>query len=393
MYPSGAVPVWSVSDGGNTSLSVSVLESLDVHTLLKKVLIVLQWVVSWVEVLIWRSVSLLERCVGDTLGKVGLHLSSEVPLGKEAIGWNPMVVLSGLISPGVLEAGGVRVREVEWHISESIIDGIALLTLEELLQVVLDNWALSVGGMLSSSDLSLDAVTEGKDVLESGMLKSVWVHVNKSGVISDSTIQKSLVWDGSWVDASGREWLLHDASIINILEGGDLLSMGVLADLDHLPAEADIDASLVALVKSDLVGVWELVDLLIWGEVLDSSVGGGSSLELILSQEGFIVQGVEISSLSLVWELWRVADHVTVIVVPSVVVVSVNSQLVVEHVDENILLLWGLLKFWKSLDEIVSVIESWGKDKSLVGVFPTVGKNNLVLGWKIFYDLGTNVSS
>jgi hypothetical protein len=393
LYPSGAVPVWSVSDGGNTSLSVSVLESLDVHTLLKKVLIVLQWVVSWVEVLIWRSVSLLERCVGDTLGKVGLHLSSEVPLGKEAIGWNPMVVLSGLISPGVLEAGGVRVREVEWHISESIIDGIALLTLEELLQVVLDNWALSVGSMLSSSDLSLDAVTEGKDVLESGMLKSVWVHVNKSGVISDSTIQKSLVWDGSWVDASGREWLLHDASIINILEGGDLLSMGVLADLDHLPAEADIDASLVALVKSDLVGVWELVDLLIWGEVLDSSVGGGSSLELILSQEGFIVQGVEISSLSLVWELWRVADHVTVIVVPSVIVVSVNSQLVVEHVDENILLLWGLLKFWKSLDEIVSVIESWGKDKSLVGVFPTVGKNNLVLGWKIFYDLGTNVSS
>lgn len=61
--------------------------------------------------------------------------------------------------------------------------------------------------------------------------------------------------------------------------------------------------------------------------------------------------------------------------------------------DENVLLLWGLLKFWKSLDEIVSVIESWGKDKSLVGVLSTVGKNNLVLGWKIFYDLGTNVSS
>ena len=304
MYPSGAVPVWSVSDGGNTSLSVSVLESLDVHTLLKKVLIVLQWVVSWVEVLIWRSVSLLERGVRDTLGKVGLHLSSEVPLGEEAIGWNPMVVLGSLISPGVLEAGGMRVREVEWHISESIIDGIALLTLEELLQVVLDNWALSVGSMLSSSDLSLDAVTEGKDVLESGMLKSVWVHINKSGVISDSTIQKSLMWDGSWVDASGREWLLHDASIINVLEGGDLLSVGVLADLDHLPAKADINSSLVALVKSNLVGVWELVDLLVWGEVLDSSVGGGSSLELILSQEGFVVKGVEVGSLSLVWELW-----------------------------------------------------------------------------------------
>lgn len=79
--------------------------------------------------------------------------------------------------------------------------------------------------------------------------------------------------------------------------------------------------------------------------------------------------------------------------VPSVIVVSVNSQLVVEHVDENVLLLWGLLKFWKSLDEIVSVIESWGKDKSLVGVFLTIGKDNLVLIRKIFDNLGTNVGS
>ena len=283
---------------------MSVLEGLDVDTLLKKVLIVFQWVVSWVEVLIWRSVSLLERGVVDTLGKVGLHLSSEVPLGEEAIGWNPMVVLCWLIAPGVLEAGGVGVREVEWHIGESIIDGVAFLTLHELLQVVLDNWALGVGSMLSSSDLSLDAITEGEDVLESGMLKSVWVHINKSGVVSDSTIQKSLVWHGSWVDASGAEWLLHDASIINVLEGGDLLSVGVLADLDHLPAEADIDTSLVALVKSNLVGVSELEDLLVWGEVLNSSVGSGSSLELILSQEGFVVKGVEVRSLSLVWELW-----------------------------------------------------------------------------------------
>lgn len=61
--------------------------------------------------------------------------------------------------------------------------------------------------------------------------------------------------------------------------------------------------------------------------------------------------------------------------------------------DENVLLLWGLLKFWKSLDEIVSVIKSWGKDKSLVGVFLTIGKDNLVLIRKIFDNLGTNVGS
>ena len=363
----------SVSDGGNTSLSVSVLEGLDIHTLFKKVLVVLQWVVSWVEVLIWRSVGLLEGGVVDTLGKVGLHLSSKVPLGEQAIGWDPMVVLCWLIAPGVLEASGVGVREVEWHISESIVDGVALFTLEELLHVVLDNWALSVGGVLGSSDLSLDAVTEGEDVLESGVLKSVWVHIYKSRVVSDSTIQKGLVWNRSWVDASGHEWLLHDASIINVLEGSDLLSVLVLADLDHLPAEADIDASLVALVKSHLVGIWELVDLLVWSEVLDSSVGSRSSLKLILSQEGFVVQGVEIGTFSLVWELGGVADHIAVVVVPSVIVVSVNSDLVVEHVHEDVLLLWGLLELWESLDKIVSVIESWGKDQSLVGVFSTVG--------------------
>ena len=77
--------------------------------------------------------SLLERSVVDSLGKVRLHLSSEVPLGEETIGWNPMVVLCCLKAPGVLEASGVRVREVEWHIGESIVDGIQLFTLKELL--------------------------------------------------------------------------------------------------------------------------------------------------------------------------------------------------------------------------------------------------------------------
>ena len=381
------------SDGGYISLVVDVPKGFDVYTLLEEVLVVLQWVVSWVEVLVWRSVSLLERSVVDSLGKVRLHLSSEVPLGEEAIGWNPMVVLCCLKAPGVLEASGVRVREVEWHISESIIDGIALFTFEELLQVVLHNWALGVSGVLGSSGLSLDAITEGEDVFESRMLKGVWVHINKSGVVSDSTVQKGLVWDGSWVDAGRSEWLLHDASIIDVLESSDLLSNGVLVDLDHLPAEADIDASLVALVEGNLVGVIELIDLLVWSIELNSSVGSGSSLELILSQEGFVVQGIEIRSLTLVWELGGIADHIAVVVVPSVIVVSVNSQLVVEHVDENTFLFWSFLKFWKSLDKIVSVIKSWGKNESLVSVFSSVGKDKLVLRWKIFHNLGSNIGS
>ena len=139
---------------------------------------------------------------------------------------------------------------------------------------MLDNWALSMGSVLSSCDLSLDAVTKGEDVLESRMLKSVWVHVNETGIVSDSTVQKSLLWYRIWVDASGGEWLLNDSSIINVLECSDLFSVVVLVHLGHLPTEANVDTSLVALVESDLVGIRELVDFLVWSKVLDSSVGG-----------------------------------------------------------------------------------------------------------------------
>lgn len=149
----------------------------------------------------------------------------------------------------------------------------------------------------------------------------------------------------------------------------------------------------MALVKGNLVGISELVDLLVWGEILDSGVGSGSSLDFILSQEGFVVESVEISSLSLIWELWRVADHVSVVMVPSVIVVSVYSFFVVDHMNENSFFFWGLLELWESLDEIVFVIESWGKNESLVSVLPTVREDNLVLIWKIFRNLGTNVGS
>lgn len=85
-------------------------------------------------------------------------------------------------------------RQVEWHVRVSIVDSVELLSFHELLQVLLHNWDLSVGGVLGSSSLSLDAISESEDVLESLMLKSVWVHVNETRVISDSTVQKGLLW-------------------------------------------------------------------------------------------------------------------------------------------------------------------------------------------------------
>jgi hypothetical protein len=48
------------SCGGDTSLLVVVSESVNVHSLFKEVLIALQWIVSWVEVFVWRSMRCLE---------------------------------------------------------------------------------------------------------------------------------------------------------------------------------------------------------------------------------------------------------------------------------------------------------------------------------------------
>ena len=49
-----------------------------------------------------------------------------------------------------------------------------------------NNWALSISGMLGSGGLTLDGVSEGKNIVESGVLKGVWVDVNHSGAVSNS---------------------------------------------------------------------------------------------------------------------------------------------------------------------------------------------------------------
>ena len=167
--------------------AVCVSQGLDVNTSLLQVLIVLEWVESLVVVLVRRAVVLLERSVGFASLEVLLHLSSKVPLGKQAEVWHPVVVGGRLVVPGVLEVRSMGVRKVEWHVGVSIVDSIQLLSVHEPLQVVFDNWALSVGSVLSSCCLSLDSITESEDVLESLMLEGVWVHINQASVVSDTS--------------------------------------------------------------------------------------------------------------------------------------------------------------------------------------------------------------
>jgi len=97
------------------------------------------------------------------------------------------------------------------------------------------------------------------------------------------------VWLGSRVDIGVEEWLFDNFRGVNVLEGGNLFSMSVDVNLEHFPSKHNINSSLVALFKSDLISIRELVDFLVWSPVLDSSIGSGSSLELILSKEGFVV--------------------------------------------------------------------------------------------------------
>lgn len=201
------------------------------------------------------------------------------------------------------------------------------------------------------------------------------------------------MWHGRWVDGGGEEWLLEDLTGVNVLEGGKLLTNLGFMDLYHFPSEHDIDTSLPALVEGNLVGIAELEDLLVWGPVLDFGAGTGSSLELILSHEGLVVEGVEVAAFSLVWGEWRIVDHISGGVAPTVIVVLLNGFLGVKHVDVDSLGLVGFSQLWESLDKVWSVIETWGEDESLVAVLLTSAELDLVLVREEFGNLGSNVSS
>jgi hypothetical protein len=78
------------------------------------------------------------------------------------------------------------VAQVEWHECVSVIDGIQFLSFHELLQVVLDNWALVDSCSLGSSGVNTDAISKGKDVFESLVLESVRVDINNSFTVGNA---------------------------------------------------------------------------------------------------------------------------------------------------------------------------------------------------------------
>jgi hypothetical protein len=93
--------------------------------------------------------------------------------------------------------------------------------------------------------------------------------------------------------------------------------MFVILYLKHLPSEHHINATFVALFQGNFISVWESVNFLVWGPVLDAGVVRGATVKLVLSHKVLVVKGIEISAFAFVWELWRVTDQIAMSIVPT----------------------------------------------------------------------------
>jgi hypothetical protein len=109
-------------------------------------------------------------------------------------------------------------------------------------------------------------------------------------------------------------------------------------NLDHFPTEENLDSSFLALFKSNLIRIGELEDFLVRSPVLNTCILCSTTLKNVLANKMIVVECIEIRAFSFVWELWRIANHVSVSVVPSVVVVAVNTLFVVDGMNEHVAL-------------------------------------------------------
>ena len=83
----------------------------------------------------------------------------------------------------------------------------------------------------------------------------------------------------------------------------------------------NFNSSLVAFILNYLIAIGEFHYFFIWGPELYLSIFSSSSLHLVLPQKVFVVKSIEVCAFSLVGVGRGVAEHVSVGVVPSVVVV------------------------------------------------------------------------
>jgi hypothetical protein len=238
-----------------------------------QVLVVLEGVVSSGVMPVGRTLGLGETGVLLALFLLVAHHVAEVQFGEHTEVGNGVVGGCGLEVVQMREAGAVAGAEVEGHVSVSVVDGVALLAFEVLQNIVLHNGVLSDGTGVGTGGLAGDAITDGEDVVVLVVLLSVAVHVNHAFNVANARIKEELVLLGRGVHVSTLEILLDDLTGVYVLEHSDL-GVGILTDAHELPSEENLDSTLVAFLKGDLVGVGELEDRLVRGPVLKSGTKG-----------------------------------------------------------------------------------------------------------------------
>lgn len=74
-----------------------------------------------------------------------------------------------------------------------------------------------------------------------------------------------------WINVHMGEWMILNGTRVNMLESTNFLAGGVGLNFSKLPSKVYINAPLGTFFKCDLVGIWEFVDIFVWGPVCDSS--------------------------------------------------------------------------------------------------------------------------
>jgi len=262
---------------------------LNVYTFLQKVFIMLKRVISWIEMIIWWTMSFFEWSIWNTLLHVTFQLSEEISSTDEAISTDPMIHCCRLIVIQVLETSSMRVSHVQRHIRITIVNTIQFLAIHELLDIVLNNRALCMCWILCSCSFTLNCISKGKNILKLIMLKSVRIDINQTLRISESCVNKILVGTTRGINVCMHKWFFKKFSSINIFESCNFFSDITFVDFYHFPAKHNINWSLVALVKGNFISIREFINEIIWSPILNFSVGGGSSVVSVLSHEWFIV--------------------------------------------------------------------------------------------------------